>query len=119
MSAPRRSREVHAEPRSRTFDAVRADDLAQLESDPAEFFRRTHKPMPASTITGPARMADEIDQIKTDPRAYFESLPRPERLKHKDTLRRRLAVWLLHIADRTEAVAYRVDDRAWTARFGR
>lgn len=62
---PRRSREVHAEGLlraindagpveyadgginvDRTYDAVRADDLALLESDPAEFFRRTHKPMP-------------------------------------------------------------------------
>lgn len=28
-------------------------------------------------------------------------------------MRRRLAVWLLTVADRVEAAAYRVDDRAW------
>lgn len=40
MSVPRRSREVHA------FDAVRADALALLKSDPAAYFAATHKPAP-------------------------------------------------------------------------
>ena len=32
-------------------EAVRVDDLALLESDPAEFVRRTHKPMPSRAFT--------------------------------------------------------------------
>lgn len=102
---------------NRTFDSVNADDLALLESDPAEFFRRTHKPMPTTTVTGPARMTDEINQIKADPRAYFSSLLRPERLKPTPTTRRRFARWLLHVADRVEHAAYKVDDRAWAVRW--
>lgn len=34
-------------------------------------------------------------------------------------MRRRLAVWLLRVADRVEATAYWVDDRAWATRWGR
>lgn len=34
-------------------------------------------------------------------------------------MRRRLAAWLLRTADRVEAAAYRVDDRAWNTRWGR
>ena len=34
-------------------------------------------------------------------------------------MRRTVAAWLLRLADRTEAVAYRLDDRAWVYRWAR
>jgi len=46
MPVPRRSREVHAEPVDITFDAVRADALELLSTDPEAYFRATYKPLP-------------------------------------------------------------------------
>ena len=46
MSVPRRSREVHAERIDITFDAVRADALELLSTDPEAYFRATYKPLP-------------------------------------------------------------------------
>lgn len=34
-------------------------------------------------------------------------------------MRRRFAAWMLRLADRVEATAYRIDDRAWATRWGR
>lgn len=34
-------------------------------------------------------------------------------------MRRTVADWLLWLADQVEAVAYRLDDRAWVYRWGR
>lgn len=46
MSAPRRSREVHAERVDVTAPSVDADALRLLETDPADYFAATHKPAP-------------------------------------------------------------------------
>ena len=34
-------------------------------------------------------------------------------------MRRTVAAWLLRLSDRVEAVAYRLDDRAWVHRWAR
>lgn len=34
-------------------------------------------------------------------------------------MKRKFAVWLLRVASKAEATAYRIDERAWATRWGR
>lgn len=52
MTAPRRSREVHAERFDVTAPSVDADALRLLETDPSAYFAATHKRLPVGFAEG-------------------------------------------------------------------